>query len=94
MELFWLLLSALQVAVASFLVGALLSWRGVRFWGKPAEPGAWLPWGLAFLLGAPAAAAMMAVGDAEFSRFVGTAALMVAALVVLSTLLLRQARGR
>lgn len=94
METFWLWLSVVQVGAASYLIAALLRWRGARLWVAPLERGGWLPWGVALLLAGVAAGAMTAVGDAEFSRFVGTAALMGAALIVLSALLLRQARGR
>lgn len=82
MQTFWFLLSTLQVGFAAYAFAALVSWRGERLWPAPGRPLMPLPALLAVLVFAAAVVAMVRVGDVEFSRYVGTGALMLVALTV------------
>ena len=89
MQTFWFLLSAVQVGFAAYAFAALVSWRGERLLPAPGRPLMPLPASVALLLFAVAVVTMLRVGDVEFSRYVGTGALMVVALTVLGMLLWR-----
>jgi 4-hydroxybenzoate polyprenyltransferase len=93
LEVFWFVLSATQVAFASLVLAALITWRGEHLW--PARGRALAPWPtlLAAALFALAFAAMLRVDDVEFSRYLGTGALMLVGLVVAVTLARRGRAG-
>jgi len=86
---FWMVLSALQLTGAAYVVAAVATWRGERLWRVPGPPLGWLATLLALAFVAAGVAAIVAVDDVEFSRFVGTGALMVAALLSVLRLLRR-----
>ena len=84
---FWLVFSTVQLAAAGYVLAAVLSWRGARF--RPARghpfavvPTAWVAGAVVFVV-----VALVAVGDVEFARWVGTGGLMVAAAASLFVLL-------
>lgn len=86
---FWMGLSALQLTGAAYVVAVVTTWRGERLWRVPGPPLGWPAtlWALAVV--AAGVAAIVAVDDVEFSRFVGTGALMLAAVVAVGSLLRR-----
>jgi hypothetical protein len=86
---FWLLLASLQVGVAFYTLFAALRWRGARLWPSAEAPFGPLLWGLVVLLVGSVGGLLWRIADVEFTRWVGTGSLMVAALVVLALL-----RGR
>ena len=83
----WLVFSAVQLAVAGYLLAAVLSWHGARFRPEPGHPFAVVPAALLGMTWVAVVAAMMAVGDGDFTRWVGTGGLMLAAFVLLFVLL-------
>jgi hypothetical protein len=86
---FWFLLSLLQVGVAFYALLAALHWRGVRLWPTAAAPFGLLRWGSVAALMGLVGGLLWRVGDVEFTRWVGTGSLMLAALLVISVLMLR-----
>ena len=78
---FWLVFSAVQLAGAGYLMVAVLSWRGARFRPAPGHPVKVLPTALLAVVWLVVVAAMVAVRDVEFARWVGTGGLMLAALM-------------
>jgi hypothetical protein len=84
---FWLVFSAVQLAGAGYVLAAVVSWRGARFRPAPGHPFAPLPTALLAVAWVAAVAAMVAIGDVEFSRWAGTGGLMLAALASLFVLL-------
>lgn len=92
MDGFWLALGAVQVGFAAYVLAALLTWGGERLWPGVGAPLATAPSLLAAALFVVLLAAMVRVGDAEFSRYLGTGMLMLVATgVVVSAL--RRGRG-
>lgn len=89
METFWFVLSTLQVGFAAYAFAALVSWHGERLWPAPGRPLRPLPSVVAVAVFSAAVVAMVRVGDVEFSRYVGTGALMLVALTVFVMLLWR-----
>lgn len=89
---FWLVFSSVQLAVAGYVLAAVVSWRGARFRPAPGHPFAPLPTVAIAGVVAAAVLALVTVGDVEFARWVGTAGLMVAAIA--SLFVLRRAHGR
>lgn len=89
----WLVFSAVQLAVASYLLAAVASWRGARFRPAPGHPIKVVPTALLAAAWVAVVAAMVAVGDGDFSRWVGTGGLMLAAFVLLFVLF-REHEGR
>lgn len=84
---FWLVFSAVQLAVAGYLLAAVLSWRGARFRPAPGHPFARVPTALLAVVWVAVVAGMVAVGDGDLARWLGTGGLMVAALALLVVLL-------
>ena len=85
----WFAFALVQLAVSGYLLAAAATWRGERLFPAPGRPLGRVP-AVAAGIGVGAAAWFLAwVRDTEFSRYVGTGALMVAAIVLLA-LLLRQ----
>lgn len=87
---FWLVFSAVQLAGAGYVLAAVVSWRGQRFRPAPGHPFAIVPTVAIAVVVVATVAAMVAVGDVEFSRWAGTGGLMLATLASLFVLL-RQA---
>ncbi len=83
----WFVVSAVQLAVAGYLLAAVLSWRGARFRPAPGHPFRVLPTALLAIVWLAVVAAMVAIGDGDFSRWVGTGGMMLAAFVLLFVLL-------
>jgi predicted signal transduction protein with EAL and GGDEF domain len=86
---FWLFLSSLQLTGAAYVVAAVTTWRGERFWRAPGRPLGLVATGLGFVVVAAGIAAMLVVNDVEFARFVGSGALMLAAVSSVFLLLRR-----
>lgn len=85
----WFALAVVQLVVAGYALAAAATWRGERLFPAPGRPLGRFPF-VAAAMGVGAATWFLAwVRDSEFSRYVGTGALMVAAIVLLA-LLLRQ----
>ena len=85
----WYALALVQLLVAGYAFAAAATWRGERLFPAPGRPLGRVPVALA-AVGVGAAAWFLAwVRDSEFSRYVGTGAVMLAAIVLLA-LLLRQ----
>jgi len=91
LEGFWFALATAQVAFAAYAFAALVSWRGERLWPTPGRPLSALPTIAAGGLFALAVVAMVLIGDADVSRYIGTGALMLVALTVFVMLV---GRGR
>lgn len=87
---FWLVLSTVQLVVAGYVLAAVLSWRGARFRPAPGHPFAPLPTVLVAVAVGAVVFALVAVGDVEFARWVGTGGLMVAAIASMVVLLRQQ----
>ncbi len=83
----WLVFAAVQLAVAGYLLAAVGSWRGARFRPAPGHPIKVVPTALLGVAWVAVVAVMVAVGDGDFSRWVGTGGLMLAAFVLLFVLL-------
>jgi len=90
---FWLVFSAVQLAAAGYVLAAVMSWRGARFRPAPGHPLRAVPTALVATAWLAAVAAMVAVGDVEFSRWAGTGGLMLATLVSLFVLVRAHERG-
>ncbi len=86
---FWLILSSVQLIGATYLLAAAATWRGERFWRVPGRPLGLVPTVLGFLIAGAGVAAMIAINDVEFSRFLGSGALMVCAVPTVFLLLRR-----
>jgi hypothetical protein len=86
---FWFLLSLLQVGVAFYLLLAALHWRGARLWPTAAAPFGLLRWGAVAALIGLVGGLLWRVGDVEFTRWVGTGSLMLAAPLVIALLMWR-----
>ena len=84
---FWLVFSTVQLAAAGYLLAALLSWRGARFVPAPGHPFKVVPTALLGVVWLAVVAAMLAVGDGDLARWLGTGGLMLAALALLFVLL-------
>ena len=84
---FWLVFSAVQLGGAGYVLAAVVSWRGARFRPAPDHPFALLPTALLAAVWVAVVAAMVAVGDVEFSRWAGTGGLMLATVASLFVLL-------
>ena len=85
----WTALSALQVAGAAYVVTAVVTWRGERIWRAPGRPLGLVATLLGTAVAAVGIAAMVAVNNVEFSRFVGTGALMIGAVLSVFVMLRR-----
>ena len=83
----WFVVSTVQLAVAAYLLAAVLSWRGARFRPAPGHPFEVLPTALLAIGWIAVVAAMAAIGDGDFSRWVGTGGMMLAAFVLMYVLL-------
>ena len=92
MDVFWFGLGVLQVGFGALVLAALLTWRGEHLWPAPGRPLGALPALLALALFAIATTLMVRVWDAEFSRYLGTGSLMLAALAVLAVTFARARR--
>jgi hypothetical protein len=84
---FWLVLSTVQLVVAGYVLAAVLSWRGARFRPAPGHPFAPVPTALVAVAVGAVVVALVAVGDVEFARWVGTGGLMIVAIASLFVLL-------
>jgi len=91
LEGFWFALATVQVAFAAYAFAALVSWRGERLWPAPGWPLRARPLIGAGSLFTLAVVAMVRIGDADVSRYIGTGALMLVALAVFVMLI---SRGR
>lgn len=83
----WIGVAAVQLAAAAYLLAAVSSWRGARFRPAPGHPFRPLPTASIALGWAGVVVAIVAVGDGDFARWVGTGGLMVAAVVLLFVLM-------
>ena len=83
---FWLVFSAVQLAVAGYVLLAVLSWRGARFRPAPGHPLAALPAVVLAAVWLALVAAIVVVRDGEFARYLGTGGLMVVAVASLLVL--------
>jgi hypothetical protein len=84
---FWLVLSTVQLVVAGYVLAAVLSWRGARFRPAPGHPFAPVPTALVAVAVGAVVVALVAVGDVEFARWMGTGGLMIVAIASLFVLL-------
>jgi hypothetical protein len=82
----WLVVATVQLAAGAYLLAAVWSWRGARFLPAPGHPFAVVPTALLAVAWVAVVALLMAVGDGDFSRWVGTGGLMVAAFVLVFVL--------
>jgi hypothetical protein len=89
LEGFWFALSTVQVAFATYALAALVTWRGERLWPAPGRPLRAAPSIVAGGVFVVAVLVMARIGDADLSRYVGTGALMLAAIAVVVTVLVR-----
>ncbi|MFU8888733.1 MAG: hypothetical protein ACNA8N_09050 [Trueperaceae bacterium] len=88
----WFAFAMVQLAVAGYALAAAATWRGERLFPAPGRPLGRVP-AVAATIGVAAAAWFLAwVRDTEFSRYLGTGALMIAAIVLLALLLRQHAR--
>jgi hypothetical protein len=88
----WFALAVVQLAVAGYALAAAATWRGERLFPAPGQPLGRVPV-VAAAMGVAGASWFLAwVRDSEFSRYVGTGALMIAAIVLLALLLRQHAR--
>ena len=88
----WFAFALVQLAVAGYALAAAATWRGERLFPAPGRPLGRVP-AVAATIGVGAAAGFLAwVQDTEFSRYLGTGALMIAAIVLLALLLRQHAR--
>jgi hypothetical protein len=85
----WFVLAVVQLAVAGYALAAAATWRGERLFPAPGRPLGRVPVVAAAMVVAAATWFLAWVRDSEFSRYVGTGALMIAGIVLLA-LLLRQ----
>jgi hypothetical protein len=85
----WFVLAVVQLAVAGYALAAAATWRGERLFPAPGRPLGRVPVVAAATAVAAATWFLAWVRDSEFSRYLGTGALMIAAIVLLG-LLLRQ----
>lgn len=92
MDGFWLVLGALQVGFSSYVAAALCTWRGERLWPGVGAPLKTVPALAAVAVFVVLLVAMVRVGDAEFSRYVGSGTLMLVATGVFVAAL-RRGRG-
>jgi len=88
----WYAFALVQLAVAGYALAAAATWRGERLFPAPGRPLGRVP-AVVATVGVAAAAWFLAwVRDTEFSRYLGTGAVMIAAIVLLALLLRQQAR--
>ncbi len=80
----WIGVAAVQLAAAAYLLAAVSS---ARFRPAPGHPFRPLPTASIALGWAGVVVAIVAVGDGDFARWVGTGGLMVAAVVLLFVLM-------
>ena len=90
---FWFALAGLQLVVAGYGLAAAIRWRGARLWPAPEAPLGRAPAALAAVVVVALFALLIAVGDADFARYVGTGAVMLTAIVLVLLLVRRQSRG-
>jgi hypothetical protein len=88
----WFAVALLQLALAGYAFAAAVSWRGARLWPAPGHPLGRVPAAVAALGFVALAALLLWVGDAEFSRYLGTGSMMVVAIGLIALLLRQQAR--
>ncbi|MBW6454651.1 MAG: hypothetical protein K0A98_02095 [Trueperaceae bacterium] len=88
----WFAFALVQLAVAGYALAAAATWRGERLFPAPGRPLGRVP-AVAATIGVAAAAWFLVwVRDTEFSRYLGTGAMMIAAIVLLGLLLRQHAR--
>jgi len=88
----WFAFALLQLAVAGYTLAAAATWRGAHLFPAPGRPLGRVPVVVASVGVAAATAFLAWVRDGDLSRFVGTGAVMLAAIVSLALLLRQQAR--
>jgi hypothetical protein len=88
----WFAVAAAAARARRLRLAAAVSWRGERLFPAPGQPLGRVPVVVAALGVAGASWFLAWVRDSEFSRYLGTGALMIAAIVLLALLLRQHAR--